>query len=413
MFHTNKYDRHTPRHAVPGPLTSGFGTADTTVPNGLTATGTVGGWAALILGVVFIAMAGVGGAGAYSTYHNMSAALGDSDMAIGLVAAGEGVVAVLGLTLICLTLIARPYPLPFRLGLWIMPVVGSAVGIYLAKDDSTHRVVYAVTPLAMTAAAELAGYVARSIIVHRTGRDAEADRRTGELLRRIEFHRARAQHHPDEKVRAKSATEAWKLAERLGRGDPRLTTALTEGYAERTTASALAALDTLYGRSTTVSIEARPVDAPVPVPIEAPVPAELASPDPVFEAPSPVFAVETPVEPPAMIAEVETEVIAELVPVSDEIPGQLLFDTTGTDTGTAADTTGTVDAEAELPIPGARLSDVELDAVVHMIRMETEPPRSYREMEARFREMGYQAGADRLRAAWNRVAVTYPVPLEG
>ncbi|MFJ1797183.1 hypothetical protein [Kitasatospora griseola] len=57
-----------------------------------------------------------------------------------------------------------------------------------------------------------------------------------------------------------------------------------------------------------------------------------------------------------------------------------------------------------VPEPGSRLTDVELDVVVHMIRTETQPPRSYREMEARFRELGYQGSAARLRAAWDRVA---------
>ncbi|KDN80435.1 DUF2637 domain-containing protein [Kitasatospora cheerisanensis] len=62
------------------------------------------------------------------------------------------------------------------------------------------------------------------------------------------------------------------------------------------------------------------------------------------------------------------------------------------------------DTAVSVPGPGSRLTDVELDVVVHMIRTETEPPRSYREMEARFRELGYQGSAARLRAAWDRVA---------
>ncbi|MFI5649516.1 hypothetical protein [Kitasatospora sp. NPDC051705] len=396
MTHTVEYDRHTPRHAVPGPLTSGSGTADTAVPDGQTTTRTIGGWAALLLALIFIAMAAVGAAGGWATYHNMKSALGDSDMAVGLVAAGEGVVAVLGLALIALTLIARPYPLALRLGLWIMPVLGSAVGIYLAHDDA-HRVVYAVTPLAMTAAAELAGYVARSIVVHRTGHDAEADRRTGELLRRIEYHQARAQHHPDEATRKESATEAWKLAERLGRGDPRLTTALTVSYAERTTASALAALDTLYGRT--------PVQAdPQPLPAAQPVPAILATPEPT------PISTEAPV--PAEQAAPQPKPVPE--PAREEIPGQLPFDTVDTGTGTATDTADTdpEPAQQSAPQPGVQLSDIELDAVVHMIRTATNPPSSFRDMETRFRQLGFVGSADRVRAAWKRVTADDPTAVE-
>ncbi|MFD5978315.1 DUF2637 domain-containing protein [Streptomyces bacillaris] len=57
-----------------------------------------------------------------------------------------------------------------------------------------------------------------------------------------------------------------------------------------------------------------------------------------------------------------------------------------------------------MPNAGGRLSDAELDAVVVLLARETDPPRSYREMEARFRELGYTASAARLRAAWGRVA---------
>jgi hypothetical protein len=396
VFHKNKYDRH----AVPGPLTS-TGTADTAVPDAHPTTRAVGGGAVLILALIFIAMAAVGTAGGWATYHNMSTALGDSEMAVGLVAAGEGVVAVLGLTLIALTLIARPYPLPLRIGLWIMPVVGSAVGLYLAKDDA-HRVVYAVTPLAMTVAAELAGYVARSIVVHRTGHDAEADRRTGELLRRIEYHTARAQHHPDESTRKQSATEAWKLAERLGRGDSRLTTALTDGYAERTTAAALAALDSLYGRTAVAAGQHPALAAPPAAPVA------------VLDPPAPAARIEVLV--PVDQAVPEPTPVPE--PVGDEIPGQLPFDTVGTAPGTG---TGTADTDEQqvpdpqtAPQPGAQLSDIELDMVVHTIRTSTEPPSSFREMRTKFRQHGYIAGEDRLRASWKRVTADDPTAvLEG
>jgi hypothetical protein len=76
---------------------------------------------------------------------------------------------------------------------------------------------------------------------------------------------------------------------------------------------------------------------------------------------------------------------------------------------TALDTGADTDS-APAPTPGAALTDVEMDAVVHMIVTETDPPRSYREMETRYRELGYVGGAVRLRESWRRV--TQPEPTE-
>lgn len=67
-----------------------------------------------------------------------------------------------------------------------------------------------------------------------------------------------------------------------------------------------------------------------------------------------------------------------------------------------------VDAEATQPtgIPpvGVPLSDAELDMVLTVLRSETDPPRSMRDAERRFRELGYVASAARFREAWARVA---------
>jgi hypothetical protein len=66
--------------------------------------------------------------------------------------------------------------------------------------------------------------------------------------------------------------------------------------------------------------------------------------------------------------------------------------------------TRTVDATNKPLVPeaGGRLTDAELDMVVVVLVGETDPPRSYNELEARFRELGYVAAASRLRAAWKR-----------
>lgn len=108
---------------------------------------------------------------------------------------------------------------------------------------------------------------------------------------------------------------------------------------------------------------------------------------------------------------------SDALPVSVPAPSGALIDTGARAhdewmvDGTYADTNGNpADTETDtarshvMPNAGGRLSDAELDAVVVLLARETDPPRSYREMEARFRELGYTASAARLRAAWGRVA---------
>ncbi|MFJ7280953.1 hypothetical protein [Kitasatospora sp. NPDC098663] len=335
-----------------------------------------------VFAALFAVCAAVGTAGAAGTYANAKKALG-SGTAVGVVAAGEGAILVLGLTMLGLTLIQRPYPAAMRLGLIGIPVAAAVAGIVIAPTDAA-RVAYGVSPLAMTAAAELSGLLARSIVVHRTGVDAEGDRRTGDALRLVEYHRARAERHPDERIRRRSERAAWRLARRIGAGDTRLGTALPDAYAERTAAAAVAAIDSLYGRTPTPTKPT--VDTAVPV-----------DPEPVSATPA--AAVETAAPVPAPTPEIAPE--AELDPVSVYEPKPEAAPEPEVET--PADTDDTAPDTAVPPTPGAPLSDVELDVVVHMIRTEIDPPRSYRDMELRFRQLGYVAGAARLRQAWNRV----------
>ncbi|MFD5468229.1 helix-turn-helix domain-containing protein [Kitasatospora sp. NPDC127059] len=263
--------------------------------------------ARVVLGFIFAVMGAVGVVGAIATFFNMDAAFHSSGTALGVVAAGEGATAVLGLTLVGLTLITRPYPAGLRLGLWLIPLAGSVTGavVALTQHDYKHAMVNAVTPLAMTVAAEMAGYLARSIVVASTGIDAEADRRTGETLRRIEWHQARAAHHPSETTRKRSAKAAWKLAKGLGQNDPRLGQQLPTAYAERTATTALTALDALYHR------------VPAQQPAELPAPAAPA----VSEPPTTPTVEQLPtVEEPA---EVVTATYPEAEVVEDQAVEQL------------------------------------------------------------------------------------------
>src|SRR5690606_33343841 len=110
---------------------------------------------------------------------------------LGVVAAGEGVTLVLALVMVLLTMLGQAAPWPVRAGLWAAPIAAAVVGIVVA-DSLTEAVVYGVTPMAMCAAAEGLGLVARRLVVYRTRVDVETQRRNAAIMRRIAYHRARS-----------------------------------------------------------------------------------------------------------------------------------------------------------------------------------------------------------------------------
>ena len=75
--------------------------------------------------------------------------------AAGVVAAGEGLTLILALTMVGLTLLGQSAPAWIRVGLWLAPLAACGTGLALA-DNATESVVYTVTPLGMSAAAEAA-----------------------------------------------------------------------------------------------------------------------------------------------------------------------------------------------------------------------------------------------------------------
>jgi TolA-binding protein len=85
--------------------------------------------------------------------------------------------------------------------------------------------------------------------------------------------------------------------------------------------------------------------------------------------------------------ETGTDTGAEQVPVEDGVTLQMLADVAG----------------VELPIPGARLSDEQLDVVLRWLRYDMEPPRSYRQAQAEFRSHGFRAREERVRLAWSQI----------
>ncbi|MER7514813.1 conjugal transfer protein [Streptomyces sp. NPDC126499] len=216
----------------------------------------------LVLGVAFVPMLATGGAGAYGTYTNIKAAYG-SGTAVGAVAAGEGATAVLAVVLLGLTLLGQSAPAVIRAGLWALPAAASAMSA-MAATGAGEIVIYALTPLAMTASAEGAAFLARRIVVYRDGRDAEAERRAAEVVQALAYHRARAANHPDEKVRRQSELESWKLAKRVGTGDLALGEKLLDVQRTQLTTGAEAALTAMYA----ITPSAGPAGEPVEMTVE-------------------------------------------------------------------------------------------------------------------------------------------------
>ncbi|MBQ0985146.1 hypothetical protein KBZ10_11560 [Streptomyces sp. F63] len=210
-----------------------------------------------VLAVAGVLMLGTGAAGAWGTFTNITAEFGRAATAAGMVAAGEGATLVLALVMVGVTLLGQSAPVPVRAGLWLAPLVASAVGLAVA-DDLTEAVIYGVSPMGMCVAAEGLGFLARRVVVYRTGVDAEAQRRNAEAVQRLAYHRARAAGHPDEKMRRRSELAAWKLARRVGTGDAELGERLVAVQRERLTAGADAALADMFGA-------ARELSAPVDV----------------------------------------------------------------------------------------------------------------------------------------------------
>ncbi|MFJ9576045.1 conjugal transfer protein [Streptomyces sp. NPDC101191] len=210
-----------------------------------------------VLGLAFVPMLATGGAGAAGTFTNIKAAYG-AGTAVGAVAAGEGATAVLAVVLLGLTLLGQSAPRVIRAGLWALPAAAAAMSAMAAKTPG-EVVIYALTPLGMTASAEGAAFLARRIVVYRDGRDAEAERRAAEVVQALAYHRAMAANHPVEKVRKKAELESWKLAKRVGSGDLALGERLLDVQRTQLTDGAEAALAAMYAMTT-----ATPTDPELP-----------------------------------------------------------------------------------------------------------------------------------------------------
>ncbi|MER7659814.1 conjugal transfer protein [Streptomyces albidoflavus] len=203
------------------------------------------GWVKItLLSITALVMVGVGVLGGVGTYSNLSHRYG-GETALGALGAGEGATAVLALVLLVTTVFGRPSPKLVRLGLWALPAAAAVMGA-TAADGTGQTIVYALTPMAITASAESVAYLARLAVVHQEGRDVEAEARAAAVIRELAYHQARAAGHPDEKVREKSVKKSWKLARKVGAGDTALGTDLLDVQRVRLTQGADIALERMF-----------------------------------------------------------------------------------------------------------------------------------------------------------------------
>ncbi|MFE3658356.1 conjugal transfer protein [Streptomyces sp. NPDC059165] len=198
-----------------------------------------------VLAAAFVPMLATGVFGGIGTYSNIGHAYGKGT-ALGALAAGEGATAVLALVLLGLTMLGQSSPLVVRLGLWALPAAAAVMGA-MAAPDPGRTVIYALTPMGMSVSAEGMAFLARRIVVHTDGRDAETERRTADLVQALAYHRARATQHPSDRVKKWSERKSWRLARRVGVGDVALGSRLLEVQRDRVTAGADAALASMFG----------------------------------------------------------------------------------------------------------------------------------------------------------------------
>ncbi|MGI5529397.1 conjugal transfer protein [Streptomyces syringium] len=198
-----------------------------------------------VLTAAFVPMLATGVIGGIGTYSNIGHSYGKGT-ALGALGAGEGATAVLALVLLGLTMLGQSSPRVVRIGLWALPAAAALMGA-MAAPDPGRTVIYALTPMGMSVSAEGMAFLARRIVVHTDGRDAENERRTADVVQALAYHRARAAHHPSDRVKKWSERASWRLARKVGVGDAALGSRLLDVQRDRVTAGANAALLSMFG----------------------------------------------------------------------------------------------------------------------------------------------------------------------
>ncbi|MDX2695930.1 conjugal transfer protein [Streptomyces ipomoeae] len=218
----------------------------------------------LLIGTILPILA-VGVMGGVGTYTNLSHVYGKGT-ALGALAAGEGATAVMAMILLITTALGQSAPRAVRVGLWLLPMAAAAMGATAATGIG-QTIVYAITPMAITAAAEGLAFLTRRVVVHQVGRDVEAQARAAAVLKDLAYYQAVAAGHPDDKERKKAVKKSWKLARKVGGGgDPSLAANLMDVQTGRISQSADIALERMFTpglSATTLSLRAVSAGTPL------------------------------------------------------------------------------------------------------------------------------------------------------
>ncbi|WP_434600214.1 hypothetical protein [Streptomyces sp. A5-4] len=380
----------------------------------------------VILGAATVPMIVFGGLGAWGTYTNIKSIFPQNATALGVVAAGEGATLVLALVMVGLTLLGQSSPAAVRVGLWLLPAVASGTGAYVA-DDSAKAVIFAITPMAMCVSAEGMGLLARRIVIYHTRVDMEAQRRNATTVQRLSVQWALAANHPERKARRKAELKAWRLARKVGVGDESLGVGLVTVQRERMTAGADTALAGMFAPAVTPALTASVTPALEPgagrdgsgtVTVTDPV-ARHTGGDAGSGAVTPEVtqlsdwvngeASRTARTVTGSGRDAVTDSGTNRVPetVTD---GPSVTDASGTDAVASRAVKPTVTlqdvasvAGVPTPVTGERLSDPQLVVVLRHLRYREDPPLSYRQAVAAFRDGGFVGGEERIRRTWGEL----------
>ncbi|NEA40658.1 hypothetical protein [Streptomyces sp. SID11385] len=337
-----------------------------------------------VLGMAFVPMIGTGVIGALGTFSNISHAYG-TGTALGAVGAGEGATMVAALVLLGLTMMGQSSPKVLRIGLWLLPAMAALMAAS-AAPDAARTVIYAVTPMGMTAAAEGMAFLARRIVVHTEGHDAEAQARAAKVIRSLAYHRARAANHPNARVQKRSEKLSWRLARKVGAGDSITTDGLLTVQRERTVAAATDALTEMFALPAVTP----PRDAASP----AALPTSTEARDGV-----PRHTGDTQVNPEAAGSK-DGERDALDATATGHAPYELLGPSPAPELGPVTLADMALIAGVPLPEAGSSLTDEQLLVVLRWLRYSETPPLSYRQAATAFRVQGFVGGESRVRAAW-------------
>lgn len=197
----------------------------------------------LLIGTIVPILA-VGVLGGIGTYSNLSKVYGEGT-ALGALAAGEGATAVMAMILLITTALGQSAPRAVRVGLWLLPMAAAVMGA-TAATNTGETIVYAITPMAITASAEGLAFLTRRVVIHQVGHDVEAQAKAAAVLKDLAYYQAVSVGHPDKKQQDKAVKKSWKLARKVGVGDPALAADLMDVQRERIGQSADIALARMF-----------------------------------------------------------------------------------------------------------------------------------------------------------------------